>query len=166
MLSMDQGASSMTRAVLMALSYPVAVADTTGKIFLSNHQWQEVLFNQLLCDFIEEGRLLSLWDNKTAQHFHQSLEAVVTRRISRFVSQVMIRKEELDRWYQISLDPLDPNLFDGVVVSFVDVTQQKRLLDQVSHLLAVSSQQNQLLRDNKEALLKNQVETKSTLARQ
>ncbi len=157
-VNFDNGMLSMAKAVLMSLSFPVAVTDITGRIFMSNHKWRDVVSDKSLCFFYDEGERVGLWDAILTERLKQSLSAVLEGDVDYLANDITFSHQEATCWYKLTLNLLDPALFDAIVVSFFDITQQKQLLDQVNTLFSVSTQQNQALRDNKVMLLSYQAE--------
>ncbi len=133
----------------MFRSMPAAVAllDGGGRVVALNTEWERLMgpgFRQHMVDFpahtyAEAAHLLGLWDKDTAGSVNQALHDMIAGRSLSFCDELPVSLHNMGAWHRVSLVPLDPGNFDGVVAMHVDVTEQRRLREEMERFIYVAA---------------------------
>ncbi|MFZ5376825.1 MAG: CHASE domain-containing protein [Patescibacteria group bacterium] len=140
---------NLTQAVLSSLSVGIAVIDQSGQIIAVNSAWNNPKADEAskfpLSFDVGDNYLISLQKtiNKKDQYIDRSLQGiqkVLTGKQKQFSIEypVLDKTKEEENWYLLQVNPL---LGDngGVVISYTNITKQKKLEKQKDEFLTIAS---------------------------
>lgn len=134
-------------AVFSALPAGVAVLDGAGRVVALNRQWEEIVGegyeSHLIPDpshsYADVAHALGLWGAEDARKVTANIKDIVSGRLDRFCQEISVQLGSSMGWHRVSLVPLDRESFDGVVAMHVDVTEERRLREELQRFMYIAS---------------------------
>ncbi|MGE5502090.1 MAG: ATP-binding protein [Ignavibacteriales bacterium] len=138
---------TISDAIFRAMPAGVALLDGGGRATALNKEWDRIVGpgfeGQILShpklNYAELGGNLGLWAAEDAARMSNAIRDIISGDAVEFCEEIQVQNGGGAGWHRVSLVPLDPSTFDGILAMHVDVTAERMLRDEMQRFIYIAS---------------------------